>query len=50
MKLKSQVAQLSEERDELILKMEEEESVASLALHELQSANVSHKLFVTFLC
>merc|ERR1711994_490452 len=39
MKLKSQVDQLSQERDELILKMEEEESVASLALHELQSAN-----------
>ena len=42
MKLKSQVDQLSQERDELILKMEEEESVANLALHELQSANVSH--------
>merc|ERR1712223_2297095 len=44
MKLKSQVDQLSQERDELILKMEEEESVASLALHELQSANVSHNI------
>ena len=48
MKLKSQVDQLSQERDELILKMEEEESVASLALHELQSANVSHYIFSTF--
>ena len=45
MKLKSQVDQLSQERDELILMMEEEESVASLALHELQSANVSHYMF-----